>query len=145
MSSLSGVYSEAYDPALAHCSATVWNPLGNGLSYEEFDFPIFSLKDDNKAHFIRQVGGETFIPSVEREQCKFDISCLRLWQCYFDHNRVVNGSSPQYPLCAMQLFSHMSAVTNTATCMRRNDLNLGITPGNLVRVNLCFRIADKVS
>ncbi|XP_019739314.1 nicastrin [Hippocampus comes] len=97
-----GVYSETYDPALAHCSTTVWNPLGNGLSYEEFDFPIFSLKDDNKTRFIRQ--------------------------CYFDHNRMVNGSSPQYPLCAMQLFSHMSAVTNTATCMRRNDLNLGITP-----------------
>ncbi|XP_051943135.1 nicastrin [Hippocampus zosterae] len=97
-----GVYSETYDPALAHCSTTVWNPLGNGLSYEEFDFPIFSLKDDDKTRFIRQ--------------------------CYFDHNRVVNGSSPEYPLCAMQLFSHMSAVTNTATCMRRNDLNLGITP-----------------
>ncbi|XP_077372211.1 nicastrin [Festucalex cinctus] len=97
-----GVYSESYDPALAHCSTTVWNPLGNGLSYEEFDFPIFSLKDDNETRLIRQ--------------------------CYLDHNRVVNGSAPQYPLCAMQLYSHMSAVTNTATCMRRNDINFSITP-----------------
>ncbi|XP_044224842.1 nicastrin [Thunnus albacares] len=97
-----GVYTENYDPALAHCNVTVWNPQGNGLSYEEFDFPIFSLKDDNDTQVIRQ--------------------------CYLDHNRPVNGSAPQYPLCAMQLYSHMSAVTDTATCMRRNDINFSISP-----------------
>nr|XP_020441788.1 nicastrin [Monopterus albus] len=97
-----GVYSENYDPALAHCNKTVWNPLGNGLSYEEYDFPIFSLNDDNDTQVIRQ--------------------------CYWDHNRAVNGSTPQYPLCAMQLYSHMSAVTDTATCMRRNDINFSISP-----------------
>ncbi|KAK9538522.1 hypothetical protein VZT92_003685 [Zoarces viviparus] len=97
-----GVYTESYDPAMSHCNVTVWNPLGNGLSYEEFDFPIFSMKDDNDTLVIRQ--------------------------CYMDHNRAVNGSTPQYPLCAMQLFSHMSAVTNTATCMRRNDINFSISP-----------------
>ncbi|KAM4551222.1 nicastrin [Odontesthes bonariensis] len=97
-----GVYSESYDPALAHCNGTMWNPEGNGLSYEEFDFPIFSLKDDNDTQVIRQ--------------------------CFMDHNRPVNGSVPQYPLCAMQLFSHMSAVTDTATCMRRNDINFSLNP-----------------
>lgn len=55
MYSLSGVYSEDYNPDFAHCNVTVWNPLGNGLSYEEFDFPIFSLKDDNETQVIRQV------------------------------------------------------------------------------------------
>uniref|UniRef100_A0A667YLQ2 Nicastrin n=1 Tax=Myripristis murdjan TaxID=586833 RepID=A0A667YLQ2_9TELE len=30
-----GVYSESYDPTMAHCNVTVWNPLGNGLSYED--------------------------------------------------------------------------------------------------------------
>lgn len=98
----SGVYTDSYDPALAHCNTTVWNPLGSGLSYEEFDFPIFSLKDDNDTQVIRQ--------------------------CYLDHNLAENGSSPQYPLCAMQLYSHMSAVTDTATCMRRNDINFSISP-----------------
>ncbi|XP_059200142.1 nicastrin [Centropristis striata] len=97
-----GVYSENYDPIYAHCNVTKWNPLGNGLSYEEFDFPIFSLKDDNDTQVIRQ--------------------------CYMTHNRAVNGSSPQYPLCAMQLYSHMSAVTDTTTCMRRNDINFSISP-----------------
>uniref|UniRef100_A0A8C6WJ51 Nicastrin n=1 Tax=Neogobius melanostomus TaxID=47308 RepID=A0A8C6WJ51_9GOBI len=91
-----GVYTEKYDPALARCNATLWNPLGNGLSYEEFDFPIFSLKDDNDTQVIRQ--------------------------CYLDHNRGANGSIPEYPLCAMQLFSHMSAVTDTPTCIRRNKI-----------------------
>nr|XP_057947361.1 nicastrin [Doryrhamphus excisus] len=97
-----GVYSESYDPTMAHCNVTLWNPFGSGLSYEEFDFPIFSLKDDNDTQLIRQ--------------------------CYMDHNRRANSSAPQYPLCAMQLYSHMSAVTDTATCMRRNDINFSITP-----------------
>uniref|UniRef100_A0A8C8FIT3 Nicastrin n=1 Tax=Oncorhynchus tshawytscha TaxID=74940 RepID=A0A8C8FIT3_ONCTS len=97
-----GVYSDNYGPNLAHCNTTVWNPRGNGLSYEEFDFPVFSLKEDNETEFIKQ--------------------------CYLDHNRAVNGSAPQYPLCAMQLFSHMHAVTNTPTCMRRNDINFSINP-----------------
>lgn len=52
---LLGVYSEDYDPAYAHCNVTLWNPLGSGLSYEEYDFPIFSLKDDNETQVIRQV------------------------------------------------------------------------------------------
>uniref|UniRef100_A0A8C6PQA5 Nicastrin n=1 Tax=Nothobranchius furzeri TaxID=105023 RepID=A0A8C6PQA5_NOTFU len=98
----SGVYTEKYSPSLAHCNATVWNPLGNNLSYEEFDFPIFSLKDDNDTQAMRQ--------------------------CYMDHNRPVNGSKPRYPLCAMQLFSHMSAVTDTATCMRRNSIAMSLNP-----------------
>uniref|UniRef100_A0A4W5JU23 Nicastrin n=1 Tax=Hucho hucho TaxID=62062 RepID=A0A4W5JU23_9TELE len=87
---------------LAHCNQTVWNPRGNGLSYEEFDFPVFSLKEDNETEVIKQ--------------------------CYFDHNRVVNGSGPQYPLCAMQLFSHMFAVTDTATCMRRSNIDFSSSP-----------------
>lgn len=97
-----GVYSESYDPELAHCNKTEWNPLGSGLSYESFDFPIFSMKDDNDTQVIRQ--------------------------CYLDHNRAMNGSAPRYPLCSMQLYSHMSAVTDTATCMRRNDVNFSISP-----------------
>ncbi|XP_042575129.1 nicastrin-like [Cyprinus carpio] len=91
-----GVYSESYGSELANCNVTVWNPLGNGLSYEDFSFPVFALKDENQTQVIRK--------------------------CYEDHNQRVNGSAPQYPLCAMQLFSHMHAVTDTVTCMRRTDL-----------------------
>ncbi|KAK7163820.1 hypothetical protein R3I93_007788 [Phoxinus phoxinus] len=91
-----GVYSASYGPELANCNVTAWNPLGNGLSYEDFSFPVFALKDENQTQVIRK--------------------------CYEEHNLRVNGSAPQYPLCAMQLFSHMHAVTDTVTCMRRTDL-----------------------
>ncbi|XP_057188959.1 nicastrin isoform X1 [Triplophysa rosa] len=91
-----GVYSARYGPAYADCNVTLWNPLGNGLSYEDFGFPVFALNDENQTEVIRK--------------------------CYEDHNTRVNGSAPQYPLCAMQLFSHMHAVTDTVTCMRRTDL-----------------------
>ncbi|XP_026061189.1 nicastrin-like [Carassius auratus] len=99
-----GVYSERYGSDLANCNVTVWNPLGNGLSYEDFPFPVFALKDENQTQVIRK--------------------------CYEDHNQRVNGSAPQYPLCAMQLFSHMHAATDTVTCMRRTDLQnrFGINP-----------------
>ncbi|XP_027006391.2 nicastrin [Tachysurus fulvidraco] len=102
-----GVYSESYGPDLANCSSTVWNPLGNGLSYEDFPFPIFSLANNNETQVIRK--------------------------CYEDHNMRVNGSAPEYPLCAMQLFSHMHAVTDTVTCMRRTDLqnSFSINPEQL--------------
>ncbi|XP_031415855.1 nicastrin [Clupea harengus] len=99
-----GVYSDTYGPRLADCNGTVWNPLGNGLSFEDFKFPIFSMKDDNQTEVIRK--------------------------CILDHNMGVNGSVPTYPLCAIQLFSHMHAVTSTATCMRRNDIqnNYSLNP-----------------
>lgn len=91
-----GVYSGSYGPQYTDCNVTVWNPLGNGLSYEEFGFPVFALKDENQTEVIRK--------------------------CYEDHNARSNGSAPQYPLCAMQLFSHMHAATDTVTCMRRTNL-----------------------
>uniref|UniRef100_A0A8B9U0K7 Nicastrin n=1 Tax=Anas zonorhyncha TaxID=75864 RepID=A0A8B9U0K7_9AVES len=91
-----GVYSKDYGPQYAHCNTTVWNPLGSGISYEDFDFPIFLLEDANETQVIKQ--------------------------CYQDHNVPRDGSGPEYPLCAMQLFSHMHAVTSTVTCMRRNSI-----------------------
>ncbi|NXE99524.1 NICA protein, partial [Menura novaehollandiae] len=91
-----GVYSKDYGPQFAHCNTTVWNPLGSGLSYEDFDFPIFLLEDTNETQVIKQ--------------------------CYQAHNVPRDGSGPEYPLCAMQLFSHMHAVTSTVTCMRRSSL-----------------------
>lgn len=52
-----------------------------------------------------------------------------IFQCYLDHNRPGNGTGPQYPLCAIEMFSLMAAVTDTATCMRRNGINFSISPG----------------
>ncbi|XP_028911830.1 nicastrin isoform X1 [Ornithorhynchus anatinus] len=89
-----GVYSGSYGPQFAHCNGTVWNPLGSGLAYEDFSFPIFLLQDHNETQLIKE--------------------------CYRAHNIGENGSAPVFPLCAMQLSAHMHAVTSTVTCMRRS-------------------------
>lgn len=59
-------------------------------------------------------------------------------QCYQDHNVPRDGSGPEYPLCAMQLFSHMHAVTSTVTCMRRSSLQstFSINPGEQIPLSL---------
>uniref|UniRef100_A0A8C3TF37 Nicastrin n=1 Tax=Chelydra serpentina TaxID=8475 RepID=A0A8C3TF37_CHESE len=108
-----GVYSNDYGPQYAHCNGTVWNPLGNGLAYEDFNFPIFLLEDANETQVIKQ--------------------------CYHDHNLPQNGSVPEYPLCAMQLFAHMHAVTNTVTCMRRSSLQ---TAFSLNPEEVCDALSD---
>ncbi|XP_006895531.1 PREDICTED: nicastrin [Elephantulus edwardii] len=91
-----GIYSNSYGPEFAHCQDKPWNPHGNGLAYEDFNFPIFLLEDENETNVIKQ--------------------------CYRDHNLSQNGSAPTFPLCAMQLFSHMHAVISTVTCMRRSSI-----------------------
>ncbi|KAM5293554.1 nicastrin [Glossophaga mutica] len=91
-----GVYSNSYGPEFAHCREIQWNYLGDGLAYEDFSFPIFLLEDENETNVIKQ--------------------------CYQDHNLSQNGSAPAFPLCAMQLFSHMHAVISTVTCMRRSSI-----------------------
>ncbi|XP_063803017.1 nicastrin isoform X2 [Pseudophryne corroboree] len=97
-----GLYNSDHGSQYAHCNGTVWNPLGNGFSYEDFEFPIFLLRDENETEVIKQ--------------------------CYRDHNIPGNGSSaPVYPLCAMQLSSHMHAVTSTVTCMRRNSIQMSFS------------------
>ncbi|XP_075049214.1 nicastrin isoform X2 [Mixophyes fleayi] len=96
-----GLYTSDHGSQYAHCNGTVWNPLGNGFSYEDFEFPIFVLQDENETEVIKQ--------------------------CYRDHNVPVNSSAPEYPLCAMQLSSHMHAVTSTVTCMRRNSIQMSFS------------------
>uniref|UniRef100_A0A8D0WG01 Nicastrin n=1 Tax=Sus scrofa TaxID=9823 RepID=A0A8D0WG01_PIG len=91
-----GIYSDSYGPEFAHCREILWNSLGNGLAYEDFSFPIFLLEDEDETNIIKQ--------------------------CYRDHNLSQNGSAPAFPLCAMQLFSHMHAVISTVTCMRRSSI-----------------------
>uniref|UniRef100_A0A8C3Y5S3 Nicastrin n=1 Tax=Catharus ustulatus TaxID=91951 RepID=A0A8C3Y5S3_CATUS len=92
-----GLYSEEHGPEFAHCNGSVWNPLGSGVSYEDFPFPIFLLQDANETETIKE--------------------------CFRAHNvPAVPGAAPQFPLCAMQLQSHMHAAASTVTCMRRSSL-----------------------
>ncbi|XP_069583490.1 nicastrin isoform X1 [Ranitomeya imitator] len=96
-----GLYSSKHGSQYSHCNGTLWNPLGSGMSYEDFQFPIFLLQDENETEVIKQ--------------------------CYMKHNIPGNDTSPQYPLCAMQLISPMYAVTSTVTCMRRNSIQMSFS------------------
>ncbi|KAM3918891.1 nicastrin isoform 2-T2 [Leptodactylus fuscus] len=96
-----GVYTDVHGPQYSHCNGTLWNPLGSGMSYEDFQFPIFLLQDENETEVIKQ--------------------------CYRDHNIPENDTAPKYPLCAMQLISPMHAVTSTVTCMRRNSIQMSFS------------------
>uniref|UniRef100_A0A8C5IQS8 Nicastrin n=1 Tax=Junco hyemalis TaxID=40217 RepID=A0A8C5IQS8_JUNHY len=92
-----GVYSDTYGPQFAHCNGSQWNPSGSGLSYEDFPFPIFLLQDANETELIKD--------------------------CYRAHNVPGPGAAaPPFPLCALQLQSHMHAAASTVTCMRRSSL-----------------------
>lgn len=170
-----GVYSKDYGPQFAHCNKTVWNPVGSGLSYEDFDFPIFLLEDANETQVIKQVlhflneeergtaaqfrkRGQKFcflsaqmlkstvktyglilyaVRNAMTERLSFIMIFISI-QCYQDHNVPREGSVPEYPLCAMQLFSHMHAVTSTVTCMRRSSLQstFSINPGERIPLPL---------
>uniref|UniRef100_A0A8C4N2J2 Nicastrin n=1 Tax=Eptatretus burgeri TaxID=7764 RepID=A0A8C4N2J2_EPTBU len=80
-----------------------WNEVGTGLDFEDFPFPIFMLSDKNETDDVIK--------------------------CYEKHNKLgVNDSAPDYPLCAVQLSSHMHAVTDTVTCRRRSSLQNNLTP-----------------
>ncbi|XP_056365901.1 nicastrin [Oenanthe melanoleuca] len=92
-----GLYSEQHGPEYAHCNGSIWNPLGSGVSYEDFPFPIFLLQDANETEVIKE--------------------------CFRAHNApAAPGAAPRFPLCAMQLQSHMHAAASTVTCMRRSSL-----------------------
>ncbi|XP_075699452.1 nicastrin isoform X2 [Rhinoderma darwinii] len=96
-----GVYGDDHGAQYSHCNGTLWNPLGSGMSYEDFQFPVFLLQDENETEVIKQ--------------------------CYREHNIPVNDTAPKYPLCAMQLISPMHAVTSTVTCMRRNSIQMSFS------------------
>ncbi|KAM7028902.1 LOW QUALITY PROTEIN: nicastrin [Acridotheres tristis] len=90
------LYSEQHGSQFAHCNGSVWNPMGSGVSYEDFPFPIFLLQDANETEVIKE--------------------------CFRAHNVAGAGGAPQFPLCAMQLQAHMHAAASTVTCMRRSSL-----------------------
>lgn len=96
-----GVYTDDHGPQFSHCNGSLWNPLGSGMSYEDFQFPVFLLQDENETEVIKQ--------------------------CYREHNIPGNDTAPKYPLCAMQLISPMHAVTSTVTCMRRNSIQMSFS------------------
>ena len=76
-----------------------WNPTGSGILMEDWSFPIFLV--DN----------QTMVDKLIHE-------------CYEAFNKPHDdGGQPRdWPLCSIELLSHMIAAVDTKTCQRRNDL-----------------------
>ncbi|CAG7722359.1 unnamed protein product [Allacma fusca] len=87
-----GLYTDPKDPR--YCEP--WNSKGNGLLYEEWDFPIFYVTDPTQVE--------------------------SLTGCFSHFNEPVNGTARDWPLCAAQLQSHMLAAVDSETCIRRENV-----------------------
>ncbi|XP_070549321.1 nicastrin-like isoform X2 [Ptychodera flava] len=91
-----GLYTENKHPDYSHCKKTEWNPLGSGLSFEDYDFPIFVMTNQSEVN--------------------------NLIECYKDRNEPVQEMARRYPLCAVQMTDRMDGAKDTVTCMRRSSI-----------------------
>ena len=81
-----------------------WNPPGSNLMFEDYDFPILLSKDQNTSDFLVKDCFEKF--NVPEE----------------------DGSARDWPLCAVELKSHMYAAVDTPTCIRRSNMITSLLP-----------------
>lgn len=99
---MTGLYKN--DEFSSYCDSNPWNPAGDAILFEDFQFPIF---------FINET--------------KLNQSVL-LDDCYLKFNRPIEGTPPSYPLCAIELKAFMWAAVDTPTCLRRGRLNMLLNP-----------------
>ncbi|XP_020902624.1 nicastrin [Exaiptasia diaphana] len=78
------------------CNKVKWNEGGNGMSFESYGIPIFALYNQTEIN--------------------------ELIKCYRDNNQPINGSVPDYPLCAVELKDFMFAAKDTPTCIRKSKV-----------------------
>ncbi len=90
-----------------------WNPRGSGLMYEDFDFPVAVIRGSNTTRLVIE-------------------------DCYRAFNEPLqDGVEREWPLCAMELSSHMYAAVDTETCLRRGDILNLVNP-----VKFCDEMGD---
>ena len=78
-------------------SCKPWNPSGSDILHQDWSFPIFLVDKPEKMEDLRS-------------------------KCYEEFNSPINGEARDWPLCAVELKSHMIAAVDTKTCQRRNNL-----------------------
>ncbi|XP_045210180.2 nicastrin-like isoform X2 [Mercenaria mercenaria] len=97
-----GLYSGNED--YEGCSKAVWNPVGQGLMFQDLSIPIFILTQEKDVDFI-----------IEK--------------CYKKFNeRDSAGKARDYPLCAVQLKDRMDGAKDSETCTRRTNHQLNLNP-----------------
>ncbi|XP_048778168.2 nicastrin-like isoform X2 [Ostrea edulis] len=108
---LYGLYHNSED--YGNCKNVTWNEFGNGLFFEDFEFPISIVTNKNESDYL-------------------------IKDCYKKFNEPMQGVPREYPLCAVQMKSRMSGAKDSETCMRRTN-----TPTNLNPDKYCDPLGDK--
>jgi nicastrin len=101
---LTGLYSSG---SQHYCEK--WNDAGEDFLFQNFNFPIFYVKD------------------VEKVQ--------KILNCYNKFNRPIDPNVPRdWPLCAAELKAFMLAAVDTPTCLRRSErFNLEQHQGDFIK------------
>ncbi|KAL3885712.1 hypothetical protein ACJMK2_025758 [Sinanodonta woodiana] len=86
------------------CQSIKWNKEGQGMMFEDFDFPIFILTNQTEVELIIE-------------------------ECYRKFNQPdPNGNPRDYPLCAVELKDRMDAAKDSETCIRRTNHQQNLNP-----------------
>lgn len=108
---LYGLYHNNED--YGNCKSVTWNEQGNGMFFEDFEFPISIVTNKNETDYL-------------------------INNCYLKFNQPIEGLPREYPLCAVQMKSRMSAAKDSETCIRRTN-----TPTNLNPDKYCDALGDR--
>jgi len=100
------------DSSLECGGSSVWNPAGQNLMFEDWGFPIFLVENSTTTDYLIE-------------------------DCFEAHNKIINGTEPDWPLCSVELKSNMYAAVDSETCMRRSNIMNTITP-----VRVCDPLSD---
>jgi len=108
----SSLYS---DGSVESCGANPnnpWNPFGSGILLEDWSFPIFLIDNPKSVQEL-------------------------ILECY-ERNKPLLDEPREWPLCAVELKSHMTAAVDTKTCRRRNRLVNPFSP-----ILICDPLGDQ--
>jgi nicastrin len=98
-----GAYSG--DPKYGNCQSVTWNPLGNGLMFEDIPFPVLSLVNLTIAEFLMN-------------------------ECFQKHNAPAgpDGQPLGQLRCGMLIKDVMDGAKDTPTCIRRSRTAMNLSP-----------------
>ncbi len=107
--SVSSLYAGTSDQC--NVADAPWNPSGLGTMYESFPFPIFLITNQTAAD--------------------------QIVNCSTKYNKPEGSETPSYPLCSLELTSHMYSAVDTTTCLRRSNMGNALAP-----VSFCDEMGD---
>lgn len=111
----SSLYGPTDDKAFCQPDKKPWNPSGSNILNENWPFPIFKTSNEETVQFI-------------------------LHDCYekFNKPNETTNEARDWPLCAIELKSHMYLAVDSPTCLRRTANQNPFSP-----TMYCDKLGDK--